>query len=92
MSKFSFYGRLGHTPIFRRAAITLVAPTNLVLIAQMNIVANSTTYKAGPYSFCRMMGFDRLPAKWGIVVQNQSGAAIGATATITYQGVNGQLL
>ena len=74
------------------AAITLVAPTNLVLIAQMNVVANGTTYKAGPYSFCRMMGFDRLPAKWGVVVQNQSGAAIGATATITYQGVNGQLL
>jgi hypothetical protein len=74
------------------AAITLVSPTNLVLIAQVNVVANGVTYKAGPYSFCRMMGFDRLPNKWGIVLQNQSGAAIGATATITYQGVNGQIL
>jgi hypothetical protein len=75
------------------AAITLTNPPNLVLIAQVNTVANATTYRAGPYSFCRNYGLDRLPQHWGIVVQNESGATLNATAgnqAITYQGMNGQ--
>lgn len=77
------------------AAITLVAPSNLVLLAQVNIVANAVTYRAGPFSFCRMYGLDRLPQKWGVVVANVSGAALNATAgnhAITWQGVNGQFI
>ena len=77
------------------AAITLVSPTNLILIAQVNVVANAITYRAGPFSICRSAGWDRLPAKWGIVIQNQSGATLNATASnhaVTYQGVNGQLI
>jgi hypothetical protein len=74
------------------ATITLTAPTNLVLIAQVNVVTNSVTYKVGPYSFCRMMGLDRMPAKWGVAVQNMSGATLGGAVGVTYQGINGQLL
>jgi hypothetical protein len=77
------------------AAITLVAPSNLILLAQVNIVANAVTYRAGPFSFCRMYGLDRLPQKWGIVVANVSGATLNATAgnhAITWQGVNGQFI
>ena len=77
------------------AALTIVAPTNLILIAQINVVANAVTYRAGPFSFCRMYGLDRLPQKWGVVVANVSGAALNATAgnhAITWQGVNGQFI
>jgi hypothetical protein len=76
------------------AAITLTVPTNLVLLAQINTVANATIYRAGPWSFCRQYGLDRLPDHWGIVIQNESGAALNATAAnqaVTYQGVGGQL-
>jgi len=77
------------------AAITLTSPPNLVLIAQINANAVSKTYTFGPVSFCRLYGLDKLPAKWGVVVVNQTGAAFTATAgnyAITYQGINGQLV
>ena len=77
------------------AALTIVAPTNLILLAQINVVANAVTYRAGPFSFCRMYGLDRLPQKWGVVVANVSGATLNATAgnhAITWQGVNGQFI
>jgi len=77
------------------AAITLTTPPNLVLIAQLNANAVSKTYTFGPVSFCRMYGLDKLPAKWGVVVVNQTGAAFTATAgnyAVTYQGINGQLV
>jgi hypothetical protein len=74
-------------------AATLSTPPNLVLLAQLTANANLKTYTAGPISFCRNYGVDRLPAKWGIVIVNQSGAALNATGSygVTYQGVNGQL-
>lgn len=77
------------------AGVTLTAPPNLVLIAQINANTNGVTKTYGPISFCRTYGFDRLPAKWGVVVVNQTGAAFTATAgnyAVTYQGVNGQLV
>lgn len=72
------------------AGVTLTSPPNLVIIAQINTVANATTYTFGPISFCRMYGIDKLPAQWGVVVVNQSGHALDTTAggTVTYQGVN----
>lgn len=73
------------------AAVTLYTPTNLVLVAQMNTNAVSKTFSMGPISFCRLYGLDRLPAEWGIVSVNQSGATPTA-GTIIYQGVNGQLV
>jgi hypothetical protein len=77
------------------AAITLVNPTNLMLLAQINVVANNVTYRAGPFSFCRMYGLDQLPARWGVVVTNASGATLNATGSnhgITWQGINRQLI
>ena len=77
------------------AGVTLSSPPNLVLLAQVTVNANTKTYYAGPWSFCRMYGLDRLPAKFGFVFVNQSGATLNATASnhsITYQPVNGQLV
>jgi hypothetical protein len=77
------------------AAPTLSAPPNLTLIGQYTANANAKTYTAGPFSFCRMYGLDRLPARWGVVFVNQSGATLNATAgnfAVTYQGVNGNLV
>ena len=73
------------------AAVTLSVPPNLVLLAQIAVNANAKTYTAGPFSFCRMYGLPELPARWGVVVVNQSGAALGATNAITYQGINSKL-
>lgn len=76
------------------AAATLSAPPNLVLLAQLTVNTNAKTFTAGPFSFCRLYGIDRLPARWGLVFVNQSGATLNATAgnhSITYQGVNGQI-
>ena len=73
------------------AAITLTAPTNLRLIGVVNVVANATTYKAGPFSVAQAFGV--LPEKWGIVVTNGSGAALDATEgnhLKIYQGVLAQ--
>ena len=72
--------------------ITLTSPPNLILLAQINTVANATTYKYGVFSFCRMYGLDKLPNKWGIAVSNQSGHALDTTAgnfSVLYQGING---
>lgn len=76
------------------ASVTLTSPPNLFLIAQINANTNAATKTMGPVSFCRMYGVDRLPAKWGVVVVNQTGATFNATASnfaVIYQGINGQL-
>lgn len=76
------------------SAVTLSAPPNLVLLAQINANVNSKTFTYGPVSFCRMYGLDRLPQKWGIVVVNLTNAAFNATVAnfaVTYQGINGLL-
>lgn len=77
------------------AAVTLTSPPNLILIGQLNANTNAATKTFGPISFCRNYGLDRLPAKWGIVIQNQSGATFNATGSnfaALYQGINGQLV
>lgn len=74
-------------------AVTLAAPSNLVLLAQLTANANATTYSAF-FSFANNYGLVRLPQKWGVVVANVSGAALDATAgnhAVLYQGLNGQL-
>lgn len=74
------------------AGITLVSPTNLKLIGIINIVANSTTYKAGPYSVAAAFG-GILPEKWGIVVENKTGGTLDGTEgnhLKIYQGVYAQ--
>ena len=74
------------------AAITLVNPTNLRMIGMLNMVGTSVTYVAGPFSVAQAFG-GVLPEKWGIVIENSSGAAFTATGSdhaVTYQGVYGQ--
>jgi hypothetical protein len=74
------------------AAITLVSPTNLVLIGLINCVANATTYKSGPMSVARAFG-GVLPEKWGLVVTNSTGGALDSTESNhlkIYQGVLAQ--
>lgn len=74
------------------AAITLVSPSNLRLIGVANVVANATTYVAGPMSIASAFG-GTLPARWGVVIENRSGAALDATGgshSAIYQGVLAQ--
>lgn len=74
------------------AAITLTSPTNLRLIGVINVVANSTTYYGGPFSVASAFG-GTLPAYWGIVLENRSGATLDGTGgnhSATYQGVLAQ--
>lgn len=60
------------------AAHTLTSPTNLRFLGTINVVANSTTYKGGPWSVASAFG-GVLPASWGIVVENRSGGTLDAT-------------
>ena len=70
------------------AAVTLVAPPNLKPIGVINMVANSTTYKAGPFSVAAAFG--SLPEKWGIVIVNKTGGTLDSTGgnhSVFYQGI-----
>jgi hypothetical protein len=69
------------------AGATLTSPPNLRLIGFINVVANSITYNAGPFSVAAAFG-GVLPDHWSIVVQNQSGATLDASVgSAWYQGV-----
>lgn len=74
------------------AAITLTSPPNAVLIGRINCVANATTYYSSPMSVAAAFG-GTLPEKWGIIVENKTGAALDSTAgnhAVKYQGVLNQ--
>lgn len=74
------------------AAITLTSPPNAVRIGICNVVAISTTYECAPMSVAAAFG-GVLPDEWGIIVENNSGAALGATEANHkkfYQGVFAQ--
>lgn len=61
----------------------------LVYLGSVPAVANATTYTA-LFSLSRGFGHGGIPAKWGIVIQNNSGAALDATGgnhSAVYQGV-----
>ena len=60
------------------AAITLTSPPNVRLIGRINAVANATTYTAGPFSVASAFGY--LPGKWGIIIENQTGATLDSTS------------
>lgn len=71
------------------AAITLNSPTQLKLLGAIYTAAINTQYKGGPWSLAALFGA-KLPAKWGIVVVNDSGTALSATGSdhaVWYQGV-----
>jgi hypothetical protein len=67
-------------------ALTLVNPTNLRLIGVINVVANSTTYRGGPFAVANAFG-GVLPDHWGVVVENKSGGTLGTGCAVVYQGV-----
>jgi hypothetical protein len=74
------------------AAMTPTSPTNLKMLGNINAVANATTYTGGPWDVAAAFG-GVVPEKWGIVVQNNTGAALDATEgshTKYYQGIQGQ--
>lgn len=74
------------------AAITLTVPPNARLIGVLNVVANAVTYKSSPMSVAAAFG-GVLPQKWGIIVENKSGAALDATEGSHlkfYQGAGAQ--
>lgn len=73
-------------------SITLVSPTNLIRLGSINLVADATTYKSGPFSVAAAFG-GQLPARWGIVIENKSGGTLSATGgdhSVVYQGVYAQ--
>ena len=74
------------------AAITLTSPPNAVLIGRINCVANATTYYSSPMSVAAAFG-GVLPEKWGVIIENKTGAALDSTAgnhAVKYQGVLNQ--
>lgn len=72
------------------SSATLTSPPNLILIGSISAVANSTTYTCEPLSVAWAFG-GRLPAKWGIVVENKTGATLDASiGSAWYQGLNDQ--
>ncbi len=60
------------------AAITLTSLRNAIPLGVLNTVANATTYYGGPWSVAKAFG-GVMPAKWGIIVDNRSGAALDST-------------
>jgi hypothetical protein len=74
------------------AGITLTSPPNVRLIGVINVVADATTYKFGPFSVRQAFG-GTLAEKWGLVFENKSGAtldAVGGSFSVFYQGVTEQ--
>lgn len=75
------------------AAITFNSPINLQLLGIIECPAQSTSYKAGPWSLAQLFG--TIPEKWGIAIQNYTNIALTAVAgdhKVLYQGVNGKLV
>lgn len=71
------------------AGVTLTVPENMRRIGVINVVADATTYNAGPFAVAAAFG-GVLPAKWGIVVRNKTGGTLDATGgshVIQYQGI-----
>jgi hypothetical protein len=75
------------------AGVTLTSPPNLTRIGRMSVVANTTTYISEPMSVAAAFG-GILPAFWGIVIENKSGAALDTTESNhakLYQGIKQQV-
>jgi len=69
-----------------KALTALGAPTNLVYLGsiQLNQGANARTIRK---SFEISAAFGCIPPKWGIVLYNDAGTALGATVTAAYREV-----
>ncbi len=74
------------------AGLTLTSPTNLKQIGVVNVVADATSYSAGPFSVAAAFG-GVLPDHWGIVVTNVTSGTLDGTEgnhLKLYQGVQAQ--
>lgn len=71
---------------------TATQPPNIKLVAIVNAVANATTYVGGPFSIAAAFG-GVMPDHWGIIVENQTGAALdAAVASAVYEEVSQQVV
>lgn len=62
----------------------------VTVIGRFPATANATTYTSNPLSVANAFG-GSLPTNWGIVVENQSGAALDASVgSAWYQGILAQ--
>jgi hypothetical protein len=74
------------------AGFTRKDPTTLAPLAVIPAVTNAFVHKAGPYSVARAFG-GVVPAKFGLVICNDTGATLSATAgnnKAIYQGIQSQ--
>ena len=62
---------------------TMVSPSNLFLVRSVNAVSNGTTYESEPISVSAAFG-GVVPPQWGIVVVNNSGAALASTGNSAF--------
>lgn len=75
-------------------AVTLTVPNNLVMIGQISIPANTTSYTSNPFSVAAAFG-GAMPAKWGVVVEHITWStgggsnldATGGNFKCFYQGI-----
>jgi hypothetical protein len=69
-----------------KALTALGSPTNLTFLGtlQLNQGANAVTIRQ---VFSLSQAFGSIPPKWGIVLYNDAGTALGATVTATYREV-----
>ena len=68
------------------------ASANLIYLGQIAAAANATTYNA-VFNLQFAFGYGGIPVKWGVVVENLTGAALDATGgshVVQYQGVLAQ--
>lgn len=69
-------------------AITLDSPTNLVFLGTITANANSTVYTKR-FNVAAALG--PLPARWGIVIENKTGASLHSSGNSAhYQGLLAQ--
>ena len=69
------------------ASYTPVSPTNLVLAKVLNTPSSTTSYVVEPVSLASLFG-GTLPQKWGVVVTNNTGAALDASiGGLSYVGI-----
>ena len=65
---------------------------SLIYLGSIPAIAVATTY-VGIFNLSRAFGFGGIPSNWVIVIDNESGAALDATAgnhAVLYQGIQAQ--
>jgi hypothetical protein len=76
------------------AAYTMLNPTQLMCAGVVFLNTNAQVKTGGPWSLAALFG-GTLPAKGGMVIVNDSGAALDATGSnhlVQYQGVTRQIV